>query len=545
MSGEAVRQKWDVCLFLFQDFEFPPITPMALGALALHLDARDSVISGNSSWLASVRLTDLLVADLPAADSLSTEVATLRTTCAQLENEMSSNSDNGRRLSDFQKLENRISDLRTALHEAKAVESALIDDVDSIQRNKAFLEAEFASIQAAERELSSEVARLSDLARARDECRESGRQALDELLWISVALSKRESDLMQELMVLKSREVELRNNDLAMSVVGQNTAPMCPVSSVRPRISDSHSDVDVSQTIRQASVIKRHRDPVTCLAFSGAQPLLASGGEDSIVDLIETSTWESLGQLQDATGCIMAVAFSPSDSFMLSACWDHAIRLYRLSASGSAKLVHNCRDHTDCVYDAKFLSDDEVVSCSRDGTVKLFDAKKMQIKCSLTSSSRPMSLCALWGHSLVVTSHFDGCLRAWDFRQGGAPIEIRAHRKTAVFVDTLYDSSMSQLVSFGTEDRQIVVSDIRTKNVMGRVVHNSAVARERVQLAVYGDLVFIGGHQGDLFAYDVTTYKLKRQAQGAKAPIFAVAGKRGVGLATGDKSGTVKFWGYE
>jgi hypothetical protein len=83
---------------------------------------------------------------------------------------------------------------------------------------------------------------------------------------------------------------------------------------------------------------------------------------------------------------------------------------------------------------------------------------------------------------------------------------------------------------------------MRAKDIVGKVVHKSVVARERVQLAVSGDQVFIGGHQGDLFAYDLNTYKLRSQAQGAKAPIFSVAGKRGFGLATGDQSGTVRLW---
>jgi WD40 repeat protein len=294
--------------------------------------------------------------------------------------------------------------------------------------------------------------------------------------------------------------------------------------------------------MREANAVTRGRDAITCLAFSSAQPLLASGGEDSIVDVMRTTTYTSLCQLRDATGCIMAVGFSPSDHYLLSASWDRGIRLYRMLPSGGAQILHNCRDHADCVCDAMFLSDDEVVSCSRDQTIKLFDAKRMQPKRSLATSSRPMSLCALRGYSLVVTAHFDGCLRAWDFRQNGPPIQVTAHRGTAAFVDAYYESAAAQLVSFGMDDKQIVVSDIRAKSIMGKVVHRSVAARERVQLAVYGDNVFIGGNEGDLFAYDLATYKLKSRAHGAKSPIFAVAGKRGFGLATGDQSGAVKFW---
>jgi WD40 repeat protein len=203
-------------------------------------------------------------------------------------------------------------------------------------------------------------------------------------------------------------------------------------------------------------------------------------------------------------------------------------------------LQYNCKDHTDCVYDAKFLSDDRFVSCSRDQTIRLFDIKNGAPITSFTSSSRPFSICSLQGGSLVVTAHFDGKLRGWDFRTRGAPLEFKAHKGTVGFVTSI--PGMTQLLSYGSDDKFLMVSDLRAKNLIGKVPHKPAVPREKIQLALWGDQAVIGAANGHICAYDLTTFRLKEMIKGAESPVYCVAAKPNFGLATGDQSGVVRFW---
>jgi hypothetical protein len=119
------------------------------------------------------------------------------------------------------------------------------------------------------------------------------------------------------------------------------------------------------ERLKAGNAVKRNGDSVTCLAFSPTHPWLASGGGETAVALMRTDTHQSVGQLTDAKGSVMAVDVSPTDQLLLSALWDHTGRVYR-PAGSNLVLAYNYKDHSDCVYDARFLSNDRFVSCSRD-----------------------------------------------------------------------------------------------------------------------------------------------------------------------------------
>jgi WD40 repeat protein len=159
---------------------------------------------------------------------------------------------------------------------------------------------------------------------------------------------------------------------------------------------------------------------------------------------------------------------------------------------------------------------------------------------TFTSSSRPLSLSLLQGGSLVVTAHFDGCLRGWDFRAKGPPIELKAHKGIAGFATAI--PGTMQIVSYGSADGTIIASDLRSKNLLGKVAHRIPVSREKVQLALWGGHAVVGAQNGELCSYDLTTFKLKKTIKGSNAPIFCVASKLNFGLAAGDQAGVLQFW---
>jgi hypothetical protein len=512
--------------------------------LSAELDRRDCLVLGSANWIASVCLTHLLLSDsLPSESSLAREVSTLRDATTQLEEELNSSSEYGKRLRDLRALECRVSDLKAELSREEADEARLREELAEIERSYLPLKSTFTSLQSEFSALTREVAEIESRDREQNDAVSRQRQVLNEMLSRSMELDTQEKELIERLLSLKQREAELRcEQDSVALPTADVSAFTCPLPARRSTAigeSASKSEMDVGGAIRQGNSFKPHRNAVTCLAFAMSQPLLATGGDDSLVNLVDTSTLEPVAQIKDTDASIMSVRFSPSDQLLLSACWDHAIRVYRVS--GSPQLVGNCKQHNDCVYDACFLSNEKFASCSRDQTIKLYDAKKMQLIQSITTSSSATSMCVMQGGSLVVTAHFDGALRGWDFRQKGQPIEVKAHRKAAWFVDAI-PASASQLISYGLEDKQIVVSDVKTKNVLGKILHKSPVQREKVQLALYGGNVFIGGQNGELISYDLSTYKLKSSVVGQTANVFCVAAKSSFGLATGDQSGVVRLW---
>jgi WD40 repeat protein len=141
---------------------------------------------------------------------------------------------------------------------------------------------------------------------------------------------------------------------------------------------------------------------------------------------------------------------------------------------------------------------------------------------------------------MAVTAHFDGALRGWDFRQRGVAFEIKAHQRKSAFVSAI--PGTNQVLSFGTEDRSLVVSDLYGRNVVLKGNHRGMVTREKVQLGIYSDVALIGGPTGEIYSYNLNTLKLKTTSKGAGSAVFCVTAKPSGGLvAFGDQTGLVRF----
>jgi hypothetical protein len=522
---------------------------MDYDAVISTLSRRDSLVASASPWSTSTALTASLLSSLCEESSLASELDPLRSSTARLEEELTSNSEYAQRLRDLQALERRVRELQTVNESHTTVIANLSNDVSALDTKYTPLRFEFDALSARESEFKSAVTQLESQHSTKQGTFAQDREMLEDLVGKDHALRGREDDMIERLLRLREREVEVRSAEFSRAPPTVDVSGMtCPVprgtgavagyDSLLDGISAAPS-LDQIERLKMGNAMKRHGDSVTCVAFSPSQPLLASGSEDTVVALMRTDTYQSVGQLTDAKGSVMAVDFSPTDQLLLSASWDHAVRVYRTAGSGMV-LAYNCKDHTDCVYDARFLSNDRFVSCSRDQTVRLFDIKQMTAISTFTSSSRPFSVCSLQGGSLVATAHFDGKIRGWDFRTRGAPLEFKPHKGTVGFLTTLQGGG--QLVSYGSDDKLIVVSDLKAKNLIGKVPHRAAVSREKIQLAIWGDQAVVGGQNGQLCAYDLTTFKLKETLKGSDAPVYCVASKLNFGLATGDQGGVIKFW---
>jgi hypothetical protein len=513
------------------------------------LCARDAIALAPGAWAAAVALTGSLLASLSEERPLAPAVDALRADTAALADRLSRDTEYGQRLRELQAADLRLAELRAQCASADAALAALGAEVAAAGEAEAPLRAESARLAAAHAGVAPAVARLDAECAAKREALARAQEIAEHFARENAALGARAREAEERLLRLRAREAELR----ALAArparpVADCSAMLCPVprgGGIAPLDGDALLDAAAQEDARQidrlksGSALRRHADSITCLAFSPTQPVLASGGEDTVVSLVRTDTAQPVAQLTESTASIMGVAFSPADQLLASASWDHAVRVYRVAPAGIA-LVYNCKDHTDCVYDAQFLSDGQFVSCSRDQTVRLFDVKRMAPVTTFTSSSRPLSISSLQGGSLVVTAHFDGCLRGWDFRARGAPIELKAHKGVAGFATGL--PGTMQIVSYGSADGLLIAFDLRSRNMLGKVAHRMQVSREKIQLAIWGEHAVIGAQNGELCSYDLTTFKLKKAIQGSDAPVFCVAAKSNFGLAAGDQAGVLKFW---
>jgi WD40 repeat protein len=114
-----------------------------------------------------------------------------------------------------------------------------------------------------------------------------------------------------------------------------------------------------------------HADPVLCLAWSADGSRLASGGRDSI-----GRVWDRAGALRcELRGhrlTLWGIGFSPDGQQVASSSFDTDVRLWD-AASGACLAV--LRGHAREVSSLCWARDGRLVTGSRDGTVRVWDAR--------------------------------------------------------------------------------------------------------------------------------------------------------------------------
>jgi WD40 repeat protein len=99
-----------------------------------------------------------------------------------------------------------------------------------------------------------------------------------------------------------------------------------------------------------------------------------------------------------------------------------------------------------------------------------------------------------------------------------------------------------KIVSFSAEPT-IASVDVRTQQILGKVRIEGGLSSAKMQMAVSQDRAFVGGVSGEIYEYDLSTFRLTRKTRGHDSPVPCVAVKPSAGLmVTGDKKGLVKIW---
>ncbi|RUP49709.1 WD40-repeat-containing domain protein [Jimgerdemannia flammicorona] len=124
-------------------------------------------------------------------------------------------------------------------------------------------------------------------------------------------------------------------------------------------------------------------ETVLCLNFSRDSELLVSGSTDGKIAVWKIQTGQCQRRFSPAhSQGVTSVCFSKDGSQVLSASFDHTIKLHGLK---SGKTLKEFRGHTSFVNNAVFSVDmTRVISASSDGTVKIWDAKSSSCLHTLT-----------------------------------------------------------------------------------------------------------------------------------------------------------------
>jgi len=217
-----------------------------------------------------------------------------------------------------------------------------------------------------------------------------------------------------------------------------------------------------------AAALDGHSNTVTCVAF---QPLrdthvLATGSLDRTVMLwscnADGSGARRTATIEDHTGCIQSVAFSPlSPIFFASASWDDTARLYVVKLDGvPPKCCATLTGHTNTVLSVAFSPLVLLLAtASGDRSVKLwaFSADGKSSTCVATLQGHSGMVNCVSFHpslNLIASGSLDKTIRLWSFSPDGTATAcaaiLQGHSDTVLSVS--FSPNFRDVLASGSQD---------------------------------------------------------------------------------------------
>jgi WD40 repeat protein len=242
--------------------------------------------------------------------------------------------------------------------------------------------------------------------------------------------------------------------------LGLKIGPLAPIAAVafdndgKRLAAGSYGQVAVwdLEAARPVKLLTNVLGAVNDLKFSPNGQLLAvAGGQPSAkgdLRLYRVSDWKLLGVLRGHDDVIFSVAFSPDGKQLISASFDHSLRLWDVE---KLQPMRSYAHHSDFVYAVGFApSGKQIVSASKDRTVQLFDVETGKSVFTFSGMEQDVMAVAFRPDGKgIVSSGFEPAVWWWN-PQTGEKVKTQAGHGVAVH-ELCFSKDGKRLVSAGAD----------------------------------------------------------------------------------------------
>ena len=257
-----------------------------------------------------------------------------------------------------------------------------------------------------------------------------------------------------------------------------------------------------------------HPGPITCVRFSpDGKTLIAVGGRAGMFGAI--TAWDSIkgARISDVRGhadSILAVAFAPDGKTFATAGYDRLVIIWE---AVSLKPIRTLKEHTDAVYGVAFSAEGSVLaSAGADRTVKLWDSTTGRPLKTLSDATAELYAVAFSRDgSTVYAAGVDRSVRAWKVAGPETTLVRSVFAHEAAVLRLVVADDGKTLVSSG-EDRTVRIWDAATLAPRATIVGQSDWP-QAIAIDHDGQRLAVGRHDGTLAFYDATTGKLRLETR--------------------------------
>jgi WD40 repeat protein/tRNA A-37 threonylcarbamoyl transferase component Bud32 len=283
--------------------------------------------------------------------------------------------------------------------------------------------------------------------------------------------------------------------------------------------------------------LRGHATDTRTLAFSPNGRLLASGGMDHIVRILDTATGQELRKLFRHSASIRSLAFSPDGRWLASASEDRTVILWDTETWEGVRVLEG---HSGTVRSVAFRPDSQRLATASLDEVRIWSLHEDRPPIHWSAGQRNvMSVAFSADGQRLATAGSDATVKIWGADTGTQLACLPGH------TDSVYSVAFSpngRWLGSAGRDKSAIVWDLAQGHVVA-TLHGHGDTLQSVAFSPDSCRLATASNDGTVRVWEAATGKQVLTLRGHELPVNKVVfSPDGWRLASADAGGTIKLW---